>query len=204
MVDEAERHRLFGFDKARRKDQLLRLQHANAAGQEPDRAAIGGETDAAEDLRETRGLRRHDEVASERDAPAYPDRRSADRRDSRFFDRMERANKGVTTALNAFAVGTQIMRLPGHSINVGTRTEASARPGNDYDPDGVVEPQPGEVVAQALTHFDVQCVEFFGPIQHDFGNRTFDCQIDRHCALHMIAEPALYTRGASHGPGGLA
>src|SRR5215831_2319608 len=99
VIDEAERQGLVRLDKTRREDQLLRLQHADPAGQEPDRAAVGRQTDAAKNLREARRLRRHHEIACECDAPTDADGRSAYRGDDRFFDRMDGADEGMAAAL---------------------------------------------------------------------------------------------------------
>ena len=56
MIDEPQGQRLLGLDKARRKHQFLGLCHAESAGQKPDRAAIGRQSNTAKDLREPRGL----------------------------------------------------------------------------------------------------------------------------------------------------
>ncbi len=86
----------------------------------------------------------------------------------------------MSAALHALAVGAQIVRLPGHAVDVGSRAEPASGAGDDDDADLVVEAQLGEVVAQALTHLDAQRVEFFRAVQHDLGDRTLDDQINRH------------------------
>ena len=46
----------------------------------------------------------------------------------------------MTAPLHTLAVGTQIVWLPGHAVNIGTRAEPSPGPGDDHHPDGIVEP----------------------------------------------------------------
>jgi hypothetical protein len=105
----------------------------------------------------------------------------------------------MSAALHALAVGAQIVRLPGHPVDVRTRAEPASRTGHDDDANGVVEAQLGEVVAQALAHLDAQRVEFLRAVQHDIGDRTFDRQINRHS---VSPEARLdYNRRGSQRPG---
>ena len=60
----------------------------------------------------------------------------------------------MSAALHALAVSAQIVRLPGHAVDVGTRAEPPSGTGDDDDADRVVETQLAEVVAQALAHLD--------------------------------------------------
>ncbi len=60
---------------------------------------------------------------------------------------MEGTDKGVAAALHPLTVGAQIVRLPGHPLDVGAGTEPSSGSGNDDGAHLVVEPQLREVVA---------------------------------------------------------
>jgi hypothetical protein len=93
---------------------------------------------------------------------------------------MEGADKSVAAALQALAVGAQVVPLPGHPIDVGAGAEPSARSGHDDGAHLVVEPQLREVIAEALTHIQGQRIEFVGPVQHHLRNCTFNRQINRH------------------------
>jgi hypothetical protein len=93
---------------------------------------------------------------------------------------MEGTDKGVTATLHALAVGAQIVRLPGHPVDVGAGAEPPAGSGHDDGAHLVVEPQLREVVTQALTHIDGQRVELVGAVQHHLRNGAINRQIDRH------------------------
>jgi len=74
------------------------------------------------------------------------------------------------------------VRLTGHALDIGAGAEPSSGSSDNHDPDSVVEPQPGEIVAKALTHIDVQRIELFRTVQYDLRDRTLNGQINRHTA----------------------
>ena len=167
--------------------------------QEPDRPAIRRQADAAEDLREPRGLRRDDQVAGQRDAPADAHGRAAHRGDHRLLGRVQRAQEAVAAALHLLAFGAQPAAL--HAADIGAGAEGAPLAGDDDRAHLVVEPQLLRVCSRNCARISpVSAFSFSGRFSTTFATapsmiRSTDIAILPFSCVH----PSVLT---PHGQGG--
>ena len=197
-VDQAPFQRLLGRQPFAQQRQLHRARLADQPRQQPGRAAIRHQADAAERLQEIRRARAQDHVAHQREAHAGAGGRAVDRGDDRAMQVAQTAQERMECGFERRARIALARLLVVAALQIGAGAECAARAGQHQATHlGLLLVDGIERLAEAAQHVDRDRVHHLLMVELQDRDRAVEIERDV-LELHWFPRalwPALYRRG---------